>query len=94
MKIENLWTSFFRAKYLKDGHLATTKLLAMGSQLWKKILKKIMTVYKNVYLKVLEGKISFCFDKWFKNGPLASYMDSILQPALKIHDYWVDGPVG
>lgn len=34
-----LWASFFRAKYIKTNHLIMTTSSAMGSQLWKDILK-------------------------------------------------------
>lgn len=41
LTIDNLWTKFFRAKYIKTGHLCTTYLISVGSRIWKAILEEL-----------------------------------------------------
>lgn len=52
MKVDNLWTRFFKAKYVKSDHMVTTNPNPVGSQFWKAILKVSLEVYENVYVKI------------------------------------------
>lgn len=86
MKLDNLCTCFFKAKYFKSGHMASIISNPVGSRFWKTILKVFSEVFENVYVKVKEGKASFWFDKWLSSGLLAKTSSTIQHLELKIQD--------
>lgn len=45
LTIDNLWSQFFKAKYLKAGHVATVCASLTTSRLWKNILQIFLKVY-------------------------------------------------
>lgn len=48
MSTKNLWTDFFRAKYLKDGHIALATAGSSGSHFWRSIISNLPEVTDNV----------------------------------------------
>lgn len=68
-----LWKSFFKVKYFRVGHLATSLRNLGGSRLWKAILKNFPEVYENFMSSF--GMVmppSSKIDNWLKYGPLAN----------------------
>lgn len=59
LTMDNLWTQFFLAKYVKNDHIWNTKPTQVGSRFWKEILKVIPEVHKNYFVKIRDGKSSF-----------------------------------
>ncbi|KAJ0094336.1 hypothetical protein Patl1_15029 [Pistacia atlantica] len=88
--VDNLWTKFFRAKYVKQGHIFLAETRRNASRFWKSIMKVFPEVAENVLVKVREGSSSFWFDRWLASGPLGASRES--GPSqLKIKDVWIDG---
>ncbi|KAJ0086550.1 hypothetical protein Patl1_07518 [Pistacia atlantica] len=88
--VDNLWTKFFRAKYVKHGHIFLAETRRNASRFWKSIMKVFPEVAENVLVKVREGSSSFWFDRWLASGPLGASRES--GPSqLKIKDVWIDG---
>lgn len=51
---DNLWRKFFKAKYLKVGHIAMAERHTFGSRFWKAMMKIFLEVYNNMHIKVRE----------------------------------------
>lgn len=52
LSIDNLWSQFYKAKYIEQGHLVNTKSMPTESSLWKAILKLVLEVYENSCIKL------------------------------------------
>lgn len=52
MTVDNLWTILFMEKYVKFGHMVTMRLNLVGLRFWKVILKVVLEVYENGYVKI------------------------------------------
>lgn len=83
--MKNLWTKFFKAKYVKFEHLSQLKPKPTDSHFWKSILRVL--VNDNCYVKVCEGNISFWFDQWLNSEPLAAN-GRLQNPKLLVKDCW------
>ncbi|XP_040991014.1 uncharacterized protein LOC121238253 [Juglans microcarpa x Juglans regia] len=88
--VDNLWTKFFRVKYVKHGHIFMAKTRRNASRFWKSIMNVFPEVTKNVIVKVREGRSSFWFDRWLASGPLCASRD-FGHSEIRIKDVWVDG---
>lgn len=89
MMVENLWTRFFKAKYVKSFHMDTTRPNPIGSPFWKAILKVFLQVYENSCIKIYKGKASFWFNKWLSLGPLAKNTTMLQWQTMKINEWWI-----
>ncbi|KAG2685399.1 hypothetical protein I3760_10G124000 [Carya illinoinensis] len=85
----NLWSLFFRAKYLKNSHLELAAVHPVGSRFWKWIMGVVPTVLENVRLKVKVGQRSFWFDQWMSSGPLYLHAQAVMNCSLCIKDLWI-----
>ncbi|KAJ0103213.1 hypothetical protein Patl1_06269 [Pistacia atlantica] len=88
--IDNLWTKFFWAKYVKHDHIFLAETSRNASRFWKSIMKVVPDLAENVLVKVSEGSSSFWFDRWLASGPLCASRDSG-HSQLKIKDVWIHG---
>ncbi|XP_057965296.1 uncharacterized mitochondrial protein AtMg00310-like [Malania oleifera] len=86
MTLDNLWTKFFRAKYVKQGHISMVVPKDSSSRFWKSVMWVLPQVTENVQLKVKNGKGSFWFDNWLASGPLCLQFNNIQNPLLNIKD--------
>lgn len=84
----NLWTAFFRAKYIKEDHLICTLPNRKGSNFWKVIYKVIPEVYDNCYTWIGKGQASFWFDKWLVSCPLVINVLALNYSWLKDSNSW------
>lgn len=84
LSVNNLRTSFFIAKYVKIDDLCNLNLTSIGSRFWKAILKVLLEVYANCFVKVCDRKFSIWFDGWLNASSLVERVPMILNPKLKI----------
>ncbi|KAG2713072.1 hypothetical protein I3843_04G149000 [Carya illinoinensis] len=91
LSLDNLWTSFFKAKYLKEGHFFETTSRNSGSMFWKSICSVMPMVKEHMVVKVQKGAVSFLFDLWLSRGVLATEVSIVNQPRLEVKDCWVEG---
>ncbi|KAF5468901.1 hypothetical protein F2P56_013012 [Juglans regia] len=87
---DSIWTSFFRAKYLRTGHVMLAETRPTASRFWRSIVSVIPEVVGNVAVKVRNGESSFWFDKWLVDGPLCSRYE-VINVGIKIQDVWLNG---
>lgn len=83
MSADNLGTKLFIAKYDKSGHLSRLSLMPTRFRFWIEIIKVIQEAYVNCFIKVRDGKSSFCFDRWLNTGPLSKRIPMISNPKIK-----------
>ncbi|KAJ0074622.1 hypothetical protein Patl1_37562 [Pistacia atlantica] len=88
--VDNLWTKFFCAKYVKHGHIFFAETRRNASRFWKSIMNVLLDMVENVIIKVREGSSSIWFDRWLASGPLCANRDS-LHSNITIKDVWVYG---
>lgn len=48
LTLDNLWTRFFKAKYVKSGHLALAKHTPACSWFWKSVMRVLPDVCDNI----------------------------------------------
>lgn len=80
----NLWTKFFKAKYVKDEHWTYVKPRPIGSRFWKVICNVIPEVYEHNYTRIRESNVSFQFNYWLGTGTLADSGTDVTQSKLKV----------
>lgn len=59
LSIDNLWTQFFKAKYIKHGHIVLASTSNTRSRFWKSISQVVPEVLDNSKWRVREGISSF-----------------------------------
>lgn len=59
MIIDILWSHFFKAKYVKKGHIALVETPTKGSRLWRAMMLVFSEVCENVKVSVKEGRAFF-----------------------------------
>ncbi|XP_040986544.1 uncharacterized protein LOC121234610 [Juglans microcarpa x Juglans regia] len=84
----NLWSDFFRAKYLRHGHFSTYKARPIDSRFWRSIVKMLPKVMDNVNVLVRGGNASFWFDRWLASGPLSIHVEDVINNGLRLQDCW------
>ncbi|KAF5468900.1 hypothetical protein F2P56_013011 [Juglans regia] len=90
LTVDNLWTKFFRAKFVKHGHIFMAESRRNASRFWKSIMTMFPKVLDNVIVKVREGRSSFWFDRWLASGPLCASRN-VGHSKIRINDVWADG---
>lgn len=83
---ENLWTKFFKAKYMKGAHLISTAKKPMGSRYWKALYKMAPEVHGHCYTLIRASNVSFQFNNCLGNEPLVGSRPKLIQPKLTIRD--------
>ncbi|XP_035546552.1 uncharacterized protein LOC118348611 [Juglans regia] len=84
----NLWSDFFRAKYIRHSHFSTYKVKPTDSRFWRSIVKMLPEVMDNVNVLVRGGNASFWFDRWLASGPLSIRVEEITNNRLRLQDCW------
>ncbi|XP_035540358.1 uncharacterized protein LOC118344262 [Juglans regia] len=84
----NLWSDFFRAKYIRHSHFSTYKVKPTDSRFWRSLVKVLPEVMDNVKVLVRGGNASFWFDRWLASGPLSIRVDEITNNRLRLQDCW------
>lgn len=87
---ECLWTEFFRAKYLKGGHLMTYNNKASNSQFLKSIMGCVSDVMVNVKIILRGENFNFWYDRWLSLGPLSIRGNDISNKKLRIKEGWTE----
>ncbi|XP_042950232.1 uncharacterized protein LOC122282338 [Carya illinoinensis] len=85
----DLWSQFFRAKYVGDNHISLMDP-KKGSRFWKIVVKCIPAVLENSKWKVREGNISFWWDNWLNEGPLANSYPVIDESSMRLADVRIE----
>ncbi|XP_042950383.1 uncharacterized protein LOC122282502 [Carya illinoinensis] len=85
----DLWSQFFRAKYVGDNHISLMDP-KKGSRFWKMVVKCIPAVLENSKWKVREGNISFWWDNWLNEGPLANSYPVIDESSMRLADVRIE----
>lgn len=70
MTQNTLWIRFFKAKYIKWGHVATYNLQVLDSLLWRKLLECFPDLLNNSKWKVKEGNVTLWYDNFLSSGSL------------------------
>lgn len=78
----SLWARFFRAKYVKNGHIVLSLECKPGLKFWRGIVEGLSDLLQNSKWKVREGKVSLWFDKFLNSGPLLEFQEFV------INDQW------
>lgn len=84
----SLWAEFFKAKYVRNGHLMGHVGRHQGSKFWKSIKSNLPKVMDNSRVIVRGGNSSFWYDRWLASGPLAVRVEEIQNATLCIRECW------
>lgn len=90
MSMDSLWSRFFLAKYVKQGHVSLVSRPANGSWLWRSIISVIPEVCEQIKYNVQEGHLSFWFDRWFLPSPLSETIQIVVNLNLLIKEVWIN----
>lgn len=83
---EGLWADFFKAKYLKGGHILSYNVKPSYSQFWKYIMACVPKVMANFQIILRGGNLIFWYDPLLGSGRLAVWHNDISQMSLKFKD--------
>ncbi|XP_042959541.1 uncharacterized protein LOC122294687 [Carya illinoinensis] len=83
---KSLWANFFRAKYLKNGHIERRPESKLVSNFWKKVKEGIKEVLAKSSWKVREGNISLWFDNFLPGGPISEMISQVEEPNTRLKD--------
>lgn len=89
LKDSSLWAHFFRGKYVGERHLSLVEN-TKGTQFRRMVMKQIPNVLEHSRWKACEGYVSFWFDSWVGDGPLANSLEVTKLPGLKVCDCKMD----
>nr|XP_009788469.1 PREDICTED: uncharacterized protein LOC104236277 [Nicotiana sylvestris] len=77
---DSLWREFMLAKYCKRAHVVISQERPGQSNSWKALCGIKKKVEQSIVRLPMEGKISFWYDNWTKEGPLYKLMPEGLKP--------------
>lgn len=85
--VDNLWTLFFKTKYVRHGHLLLAKNTTACSRFWKSVMIVLPNVCNNICWRITEGRASFWYDLWLAKGPLCLQVQEV-SSLLQIKECW------
>ncbi|KAF5472990.1 hypothetical protein F2P56_009642 [Juglans regia] len=88
LTVDNLWTIFFKARYLKNGQHLREVNPNKGSRFWRSIMRFVPEVLDYVRCKIKEGKSSFWFDRWIASSLLCAQVQSVPNNKLQVRKCW------
>ncbi|XP_060182379.1 uncharacterized protein LOC132612052 [Lycium barbarum] len=88
----SLLRDFMEAKYCPRAHPVSKKWAPGQSHIWKRMVEIRRYCEHNINWKVGKGNLSFWWDNWTGNGPLAQLIhQGYKSKKIKVSDYIIDG---
>ncbi|XP_042964784.1 uncharacterized protein LOC122299013 [Carya illinoinensis] len=82
---DNLWSWFFKSKYVKNSHISLLNP-SVGTSFWRMVIRCIPEILHLARWRVKEGNLSFWCDTWLEEGPLCNEFSSVVNLSLKIKE--------